>query len=191
MTVLEEKQRLRATLLAVSKQLSGEYIALASADISKRLLAQKEYQQAGTVFCYVGMPFEVDTRAVLAHALDSGKRVCVPRCLSLGDMALHQITSLDELSSGAYGIPEPPVTAPILHKAEVDFAVIPCLACDTLGNRLGKGGGFYDRFFADYRGAAAMLCFDRLLQPRIPVESHDVRVDCVITQSAVWRNGCL
>ena len=68
--------------------------------------------------------------------------------MSLGIMELRQITSLDQLTPGAYGILEPPADSPAIEADGVDFAVLPCLSCSHSGHRLGQGGGFYDRFLA-------------------------------------------
>ena len=112
MTRQEEKQRLRRTMRALERQLSEKYKAASSSAICAHLLAMPEYQAAGTVFCFVGSEREIDTRPILEDALAAGKRLCVPLCTGPGIMELRQVTALDQLVPGAYGIPEPPAAAP-------------------------------------------------------------------------------
>lgn len=147
MTKAEEKKQLRAQIRAEEAALSQRYLESADAAIAARVLAMPEYLQAGTVFCFVSTPREIDTRPILADALARGKRLCVPLCAEKGVMELRRITALDQLAPGAYGIPEPPADSPAVSCDETDFAVIPCLSCDRSGRRLGRGGGYYDRFF--------------------------------------------
>ncbi|MDO4316153.1 MAG: 5-formyltetrahydrofolate cyclo-ligase, partial [Oscillospiraceae bacterium] len=152
MTKQEEKQRLRRTVRGLETQLSPRYQAESARAIAAHLLAMPEYQAAGTVFCFVGCGREIDTRPILEDALAAGKTLCVPLCTAPGIMELRRIAGLDELAPGAYGIPEPPAGAPAVAVDEVDFAVLPCATCDRFGHRLGRGGGYYDRFLARYRG---------------------------------------
>ena len=152
MTKQEEKQRLRRTMRTLERQLPEKYKAASSRAICAHLLAMPEYQAASAVFCFVGTAREIDTRPILADALAAGKRLSVPRCTGPGVMELRQIRSFEELVPGAYGILEPPMTAPLTDPDDVDLAILPCLTCNHLGQRLGQGGGYYDRFLSNYRG---------------------------------------
>lgn len=189
MTKQEEKQRLRRTVRDLEAQLSPRYQADSARAIAAHLLAMPEYQAAGTVFCFVGCGREIDTRPILEDALAAGKALCVPLCTAPGVMELRRITSLDELAPGAYGIPEPPGDAPALGVDEVDFAALPCVTCDHAGHRLGRGGGYYDRFLAHYRGGAVLLCREKLIREEIPVEPHDYPVPWVLTERGLYEDG--
>lgn len=189
MTKQAEKQRLRRTVRDLEAQLSPRYKAASSRAIAAHLLAMPEYQAAGTVFCFVGTAREIDTRPILADALAAGKALCVPLCTAPGIMELRRITALDALSPGAYGILEPPAGAPAVGVDEVDFAVLPCVTCDRLGRRLGKGGGYYDRFLAHYRGGSVLLCREKLIREEIPVEPHDYPVPWVLTERGLYEDG--
>ena len=189
MTKQEEKQRLRRTMRALERQLSDKYKAASSRSICAHLLAMPEYQAASAVFCFVGTDHEIDTRPILAHALAAGKRLSVPRCTGPGIMELRQLRSLEELSPGAYGIPEPPESAPVMNPDDVDLAILPCLTCSHLGQRLGQGGGYYDRFLSHYRGGTVLLCREKLIREEIPLESHDYSVPWVLTERALYEDG--
>lgn len=189
MTKQEEKQQLRRTVRDLEARLSPRYKAASSRAIAAHLLAMPEYQAAGTVFCFVGTAREIDTRPILADALAAGKALCVPLCTAPGIMELRQVTALEALSPGAYGILEPPAAAPAVGVDEVDFAVLPCVTCDHFGRRLGKGGGYYDRFLAHYRGGSVLLCREKLIREEIPVEPHDYPVPWVLTERGLYEDG--
>lgn len=186
MTIPEEKQRLRKEVRALERKLDAAYRAQADRAIADKVLELPLYQHARTVFCFVSTEYEIETRPILLDALQTGRRLCVPRCAADRRMELVVIRSLDELELGAFDILEPKAGLPTLTPEEVDFAVLPCLSCDRKGRRLGRGGGYYDRFLAAYRGTMACLCRERLLQEEIPVDKQDVPVSWLITEAGVF-----
>ena len=189
MTKAEEKQRLRRVIRELERQLSPRYKAESSRAIAAHLLAMPEYQTAGTVFCFVGTKREVDTRPILEDALAAGKRLCVPLCTEPGIMEPREITDLGQLVPGAYGILEPSADAPWVEVDEVDFAVLPCVTCNHLGQRLGQGGGYYDRFLTHYRGGTVLLCREKLIREEIPLEPRDMPVPWVLTERGLYEDG--
>lgn len=189
MTRQEEKQQLRAVMRARERQLSDRYRRESDQAIAAHLTAMPEYQAAGTIFCFVGTPHEIDTRPILENALATGKRLCVPLCTGPGMMELRQITTLSQLTPGAYGIPEPPEDAPTVSVDETDFAILPCLTCNHLGHRLGQGQGYYDRFLAHYRSGAVLLCREKLIREEIPLEPHDYPIPWVLTERGLYEDG--
>ena len=176
MTKTEEKRRLRRTMQALEGNLSSRYKEASSRAITDHLLAMPEYQESGTVFCFVGTEREIDTRPILEDALASGKRLCVPLCTGPGIMELRQITELSQLSPGAYGIPEPPAGAPRVDTDAVDFAILPCVTCNHPGQRLGRGG-------------TVLLCREKLIREEIPLEPHDYPVPWVLTERGLYEDG--
>lgn len=189
MTKQEEKNDLRRRMKVLEAQLSERYKKSSDRAISTALLAMPEYQAAETVFCFVGTSREIDTRTILEAALAAGKRLCVPLCTGPGIMELRQITALEQLTAGSYGILEPSADAPLVSTDDVDFAILPCTTCDHYGHRLGKGGGYYDRFLSHYRGGTVLLCREKLIREEIPVEPHDYPVPWVLTECSLYEDG--
>lgn len=189
MTRTEEKQQLRRTMRALEASLSTRYKEESSRAIAGHLLAMPEYQEAGTVFCFVGTDREINTYPILEDVLAAGKRLCVPLCIGKGIMELRQVTDLRQLVPGSYGILEPSADSPLVSVDEVDFAVLPCLTCNHLGQRLGRGGGYYDRFLSHYRGGTVLLCREKLIREEIPLEPHDYPVPWVLTERGLYEDG--
>lgn len=132
------------------------------------------------VFFYVSMGFEIATRDVIARRLSSGGGVCVPLCGKRGEMTARAIHTLDELHPGHCGLPEPPCSTEIVDSPAA--IVVPGLSFSPDGYRLGRGGGYYDRYLAAHPGIFSVgLCYEAFLMP-IPVDSHDQRVDAIVTE---------
>lgn len=189
MTKQEEKQRLRRVIRELENSLSPRYRHASSHAICTHMLGMPEYQAADTIFCFVGTSQEIDTLPILKDVLDRGKQLCVPRCVAPGHFELRQITTLAQLHPGTMGILEPEAEAPLVELDSIDFAVIPCLTCNHAGQRLGRGGGYYDRFLAHYRGGAVMVCLEKLIREEIPVEPHDYPIHWVLTEICLYEDG--
>ena len=181
------KQNLRKKLLEKRKFFSDAYFQMADERICMLAAELPEFQQAEVVFCYVGMEGEVSTRSLLEKVLAEGKRLGVPRCEKKGVMRVYEIRSLQDLVPGAFGIPEPVPEARLIRPEEIDLAVIPCLSCDGKGRRLGKGGGYYDRYLEGTTFLRAALCWQQMMEKEIPVDIHDQRMDVVITENDAIR----
>ncbi len=189
MTRQEEKQQLRAIVRRLEAALAPEYKAKSARSIAHRLLAMPEYQEAQTVFCFGGTNREIDTRPILEDALAAGKTLCVPLCTEPGHMESRQITDLNQLVPGRCGLLEPTADTPVIPVDAIDFAVLPCVTCNYLGQRLGHGGGYYDRFLSQYRGGTVLLCRELLIRQEIPVEPHDYPVPWVLTERGLDEAG--
>lgn len=186
-TTAEKKQALRRKVRTMERILPQTYRDSAAAAICRRVAELPEYAAAHTIFAYVGTAREIDTMALLRRILDEGKTLVLPRCGAEHTMALCRVETLEQLAPGAYGILEPAEGCGVLTPEEIELTITPCLSCDRQGNRLGQGGGYYDRFFARYHGAAALLCREKLMTEAVPVEAHDRRFDLLVTENAVYR----
>ena len=193
--IREAKKRLRRTLLENRRSLASEYRQEADAEIRTLLKRQPAYKAARTVFCYVSVADEVDTRQLIADMLAEGRRVAVPRCGRTGNpagradsyMEAFEIASFDDLTPGAYGIPEPKEGCRSVSPREIDLCVVPCLCVGTTGIRLGYGGGYYDRYLPRLRPGTvcAALCRERTQGAEPPAESHDRPVSMTVTEKHV------
>ncbi len=184
-TIQQQKAALRRALAAVERSMTERERALSDAAIVRRVLEAEAYRRARTVFAFVGRGREIDTRLLLERTLSDGKRLCVPLCTGPGVMECREVLDLSVLRPGAYGIPEPPPDAPVVPPEDIDLAIIPCAGAAADGRRLGRGGGYYDRFLSQFSGEALLLCRETLLRPDIPQEPHDIRIPAVMTEKGV------
>ncbi|HAS38408.1 MAG TPA: 5-formyltetrahydrofolate cyclo-ligase [Ruminococcaceae bacterium] len=145
-----------------------------------------EWKTAETVFAFVSLPDEIDTRYLIESALKS-KRLCVPKITGNGTMEAVEIKNSDDLETGRFGIPEPKDYCPTVPKKDIDLIIMPCFAADGDGHRLGKGGGFYDRFCENLGCPKIVACPEMLLfeKGEIPTEKWDVGADYVATENQI------
>lgn len=164
--------------------LTEEEISSGNEAITRRILNHPAYRSAKCIFTYVSCGREADTRAVISDALAAGKCVCVPRCLPGGQMELCRIRNLSELTATRFGIPEPPEGTPTVCRSCVDLALVPCVAANRAGLRLGHGGGYYDRFLDGFSGTSLLLCREALIFGHIPRDPHDRLCTELITDAS-------
>ncbi len=160
-----------------------------SAAVSRLLTDWEIYKKAAAVMTYVSFGSEVKTDAVLEKILRDGKIAAVPLCEGGTEMTARVIRSRSELSPGAYGVPEPPESSPLILKKDIDLIVVPGLGFDKSGYRIGYGKGYYDRYLKDYRGAAVGLCFGACLVAKICRGPRDRKVGFIITESEIIKTG--
>lgn len=184
--MLFQKRIMREAVKKEVRQLCDAYCKEADQAIFENVRALPQYRQARTVFCYVGTATEINTMPLLTDILESGKTLGVPRCISKGVMQVYQIESLNELKPGAYGIPEPEDGRELIEPERIDLAIIPCLCCNQKGMRLGYGGGYYDRYLEKGDFVKVVLCREKLMKEEIPIESHDIAMDFVISEKGVY-----
>ncbi|HYR08497.1 MAG TPA: 5-formyltetrahydrofolate cyclo-ligase, partial [Longimicrobium sp.] len=180
----------RAQARAFLRALPPAERAAAEAQIARRVWDVAEVAGARTLLLYASLPEEVGTDEIAAEARRRGITLVYPRCLPEGRMTLHQADSPDVLRPGRFGIREPDADAcPIRAVGDVDAALIPGLAWDRAGHRLGRGGGYYDRLLAhpDWRGFRCGLFFAAQEFPSIPREDWDIRLDAIVTEREVVR----
>lgn len=144
------------------------------------------WHDAGTVLCFASIGLEPDTRPILNQILQSGRTLCLPRQTSTpGVMDAHLIRQLSQLQPGLHGIPEPPEQAPVISPQQIDLILAPCLAAAPDGTRLGHGGGYYDRFFAQSPAFRAVLCPHVLVFDHLPAGPLDLTAHCILTETGV------
>jgi 5-formyltetrahydrofolate cyclo-ligase len=148
---------------------------LRSVQLWADLATLDEYAAATTVMAFVGVGGEPDTDALFARLAADGKVLVLPR--ASGDSLVPALPG-STLTTGPHGVPEP--TGAAVDAGEVDLVVVPGLAFTTAGDRLGRGGGHYDRFLAGCPAPAIGVCFAEQLVDELPAEPHDVRLSRVL-----------
>lgn len=151
------------------------------APLLKQFLALPQVAAADTLLLFYGVGREPDTVPVIEELLRRGKTVALPRCLPGRRMEARAVSGLSGLVTSAYGIPEPGEDCPVVDKGSVAVTLVPNLCCDREGYRLGHGGGYYDRWLADYRGFTVSVCPQAWIQDALPRDPFDRKVDLVIT----------
>ena len=164
-----------------------------SQKIVERFMQLDEYAAAKTVMFYVDVRDEVRTRQALPAAIASGKRIVVPYCVD-GELELVWLENMDELELGMYRILEPTasmrtVERKKLQPTDLDLVMVPGVAFDRNGGRTGHGKGYYDKLLQHARLDAPLiaLSFECQLFDKIPAESHDIFMDKVVTEAAVYQ----
>lgn len=168
------------------KKLTPGYCLISDKAICLSILSLPVYRNASCIFCYVSTVKEVDTHPIIQDAWTSGKRIAVPRCISEGIMEAFEIRSWEDLTNGKYQIPEPKAHCALVTPPEIDFAILPCLSCDRKKNRLGHGGGYYDRYLMNTTFPAAAVCREQILLDHVCHEPHDRPMDMVVTEIATY-----
>ena len=162
--IKEQKKELRTKVKKKISKLSRRETEESDKKILHQIKSLAEYKNADTIFCYVSTEKEINTIPLLQEILDSGKRLGVPKCTG------------KECDI-------------ILDPTEIQFAIIPCISCNRKGERLGHGGGYYDRYLEKMPEDCekAILCRESLMCDEIPTEEHDERMDLVISENGIIR----
>ena len=175
-----DKKSLRREIGAKKSALTPEEVERRSAILAERLFETAQYRAAKSLYAYLSFNQEVRTSSIIERAWADGKRVAVPKVIGK-DMVFIWLDSFDALAPGCYDIPEPIENGPVADDGTA-LVLMPGLAFDPEGHRVGYGGGFYDRFLeAEPNHPLLALCFDFQLYDRLEVEAHDIPVDVVIT----------
>ncbi len=182
---METKQQLRRTYKTCGAALEKEYRDFADCAIRAYVLHSEVWQRAESLFLYVSMWAEPDTRALIDAALESGKRVYVPLCCRDRTMKAVRIQSLDELHPGTLNIPEPPAENETAEPGSLDLAVVPCITATMEGARLGHGVGYYDRFLRLHACSTMCLCYGQMLADALPMDEHDIWMDYIATEAGI------
>jgi 5-formyltetrahydrofolate cyclo-ligase len=183
-----EKNALRARIRAALKKMTPERRATESVQACARLTQQAVWQKAQSVLFYAPLPGELDLWPLLMDALAAGKTVSLPRfeAEQKGYVACHIRDTAGDLSEGQYGIREPGESCERISLNRLDLILVPGIAFDLNGYRLGRGKGYYDRLLAEAGGPTCGVAFDEQIVSQIPTEPHDVRLNCILTPTR-WQ----
>lgn len=174
-----DKKELRRQIREQKQAMSEDDIRRRSARLAELFVASPLYQQAKTVYGYLPYNQEVRTVPILEQAIRDGKRVAVPKVY--GDtMRFIYMEDLSQVAVSSFGIPEPVTDEPVAED-KTALVLMPGVAFTRQGDRIGYGGGFYDRFLAEEPDHPTLaLCYDFQMVKSLPTEEYDIPVDCVL-----------
>ncbi len=177
-----EKARLRKQLLDQRDGLSLDFIKIASGKIQDNLRKIDFYRTASTIGGYHAVGSEVRTQDILQEILNAGKDLALPK-VEKDDLVFRKISSFSDLEIGNFSVMEPKDRCEYVKK--LDVILVPAIALTRQGYRLGYGFGYYDRYMHGKRSRKIALSYSRQILKSIPHNSHDVKVDCIVTEDEV------
>ncbi len=191
---MTEKSELRAVLLKKRDAIPAEVRRAKDRLIRERLLSLGEIREAKVFFFFASFRSEVDTIVPMKTLLAEGKRIVLPKVDRQNHLLLlYEIKDLEELVSGYMGIPEPSVLSEdrMVAVDGLDTVIIPGAGFDAAGNRIGYGGGYYDRLLSPIQRDVTIIApaYEEQIVESIPTEPHDVRVGMIVTDRRVIRCG--
>lgn len=184
-----DKKTLRRTIRATRSGLTTEERRTKNKAIRERLESHPLFQTAHTLLFYVSREDEVDTHALIQYWLGK-KKIIVPTVLKeKKTLELHELTRWEDLAPGQYGIPEVPADPHTAFKKSLDLILVPGVAFDPEGHRLGYGKGYYDTLLHSHDTPTLGLAYDCQIIDRVPQEPHDRRVDIVLTETHTYPSS--
>jgi 5-formyltetrahydrofolate cyclo-ligase len=184
-SVPELKAELRRRFREQIQRLSPEDRQAASTRARARLAAQSAWQQAQLILFFAPLPDELDLWPLMDLALATGKQAALPRFSA--EQAVYQVCRIQDLKRdlqiGRFGIREPKPECPAIRINRLDLLLLPGVAFDLYGRRLGRGKGYYDRLLTGVPGRRCGVAFDEQIVRELPVERHDALVNCILTPS--------
>ncbi|HUB87968.1 MAG TPA: 5-formyltetrahydrofolate cyclo-ligase [Verrucomicrobiae bacterium] len=174
---------MRKTILATLKSFSPEKRTSESKKLCAWLKEQIFFQQAKAILFFAPLPTEVDLWPLVEETVHDGKIAALP-CFDAASRIYksRRLKNLPvEIVSGRFGIREPAPACVEVPLADFDLVLVPSVAFDSRGNRLGRGGGIFDRLLAEFRGVKCGIAFEEQFVEKIPAETHDVRMDFILT----------
>ena len=181
------KAELREQVRKEIAALPDDYISASDDGLLSRVTSMKEFSTSRNIMMYYSVEKEPDTLELAKTALSMGKTLAFPLCYRGGVMQARIVQSLSELHPAMLGIPAPPDTCPLIEPYELELVIVPALAYDRSGYRLGYGGGYYDRYLLETPAYTVGLARARLIKDELPRDPHDIAVKCLVTEFDVTR----
>ena len=185
-----DKKRMRDAILLQRDAMSSAARTSASRAILEKVSALPQYGNAKVVLTYMGFGTEIETQPFFERIIADGKIVALPRVdRATQTLILHSARGMSDLLTSKYGILEPGTDAPIVAVTNVDFVLMPGVAFDRNGNRLGYGRGYYDKLMSTANPALAGVAagFSCQIVDKVPIGPHDKKVDCIITENEIIK----
>ena len=188
---MTEKQLLRKEFLTKRAAISiGERDRI-SHTLIKKFLATQIYSEAKIIMAYASMPDELQLNELFAACFDDKKTLAIPFIVGKGEMKAVEVPNFDSLEIGAFNIPTVKDNIRnFIKPAQIDCVIVPGVAFDKNFNRLGMGGGYYDRFLPKAINAVKIaLAYDFQVAQSLPTESFDAKIDCILTENFFERRN--
>lgn len=183
-SVVNCKNLLRKKYKAIRKSIAEDKRNEYNKEIMNRIINSEYYKNTDTVFAYVSIGDEVNTYSIIKYTLKEGKKVAVPYCIpNTPLMEFYYINSINDLKKGSFGVPEPDIKICIKATDKKGVILVPGLAFDKYGYRMGYGKGYYDRYLTDFNGVKIGLCYSACMSRCILHNCHDKSVDYIITDN--------
>ncbi|MGE7657696.1 5-formyltetrahydrofolate cyclo-ligase [Bacillus altitudinis] len=178
------KKELRLQTLAMLDQISAEEFNRYAALLHEHVLQLPAWKQAKTIALTMSRGKEIPTMPLIEKAWEEGKTVCIPTCFPrTKEMVFYEYTPETKMKSSYFGLLEPdPLESTAVHKEAIDLIIVPGVCFDQHGYRIGYGGGYYDRYLADYHGVTIALCLSLQQTRHIPAETHDIPVSMIVSE---------
>ncbi len=157
--------------------------------ICDSLISLEEFRQCSSLLAYYPVGSEINIIPVIAEAWKCGKRVAFPVCTGKGEMIFRYCDTLECLVDGAYSIPTPPSDCEACSPDENTMCIVPALATDGDGYRMGYGGGYYDRFLEQNSVKKVCAIYSSLIFDNIPHDEHDIRADITVSERGVFKHA--
>ncbi|MCG6533375.1 MAG: 5-formyltetrahydrofolate cyclo-ligase [Syntrophales bacterium LBB04] len=186
-----EKRKIRKAVLTVRNALAKEDIEKMSASICARVARLKQVEESASLMIFLSFGSEVDTDPIIEWAWQRNKRVLAPLCKpETREMTVYAIKTFADVAPGYFGIREPrgDILMPVA-KEEIDLVAVPAVAFDRRGYRVGYGGGYYDRFLADWDVPTIGLAFSCQIIPEVPIDRYDQPVQGILTEKEYIDTG--
>lgn len=183
MALPQAKTELRRVVRTRLKAMTPEQRASASENACRLLEKQEVWQRARLIFFYAPLPAELDVWPLVRDSLAAGKTVALPRfdAATQRYVACQITDATKDLDHGKFGIREPGAHCIAVPPNRLDLILVPGVAFDLRGRRLGRGKGFYDQLLASVGGTTCGVAFDEQIVEEVPVEPHDVHLNCILT----------
>ena len=191
MTLSEQKAALRKEIRAALKRISPAARDAASAQLCARLMEQSFWKNAASILFFAPLPDEADVWPLLEETVAGGRIAALPRFdpadRSYGACRVQDLRG--EIVTGKFGIREPGPGCVDIRLTQIDLVLVPGVAFDLRGNRLGRGRGFYDRLLAETRGVRCGIAFEEQIAGAVPAQKHDLKMNLILTPARCVRTA--
>lgn len=181
--IKQRKLQIRNVCKKYRNNLSAEKKQQFDLILQEKFLQTEEYKNAKVLLAFVSKDIEINTELIIKQALSDGKTLALPKCKEENLMDFYIVDDLSQLMEGYYGLLEPnPEKCKMLSETENTVCLVPGLAFDREGYRIGFGKGYYDRFLLDYKGITVGMCYTKCVEEALPKGYYDRPIDILITE---------